>query len=281
MKFLLNKGLGKIPYLFKIWQHYFKLIHPEYVNVRDFKLTTEVPIFYILPSFYYGFYGGKQFEYFSNSIKQGDIVFDLGAHIGYFTLEASKKAKKIYSFEPNLISFNILKKNIQLNNLKNVIIENKAVYDKDSSTNFHESGVSSKIDSYGSKIIKTITLDSYTKQNNIKSIDILKVDVEDSECEVIMGARKIIKESPTIKIFMEITLKDDEIPSKILDFINEENFSLKILEYQSAKSSNVSRIEVIFERLMQNKKEKMKNNIGLLKGAVNTMESPSLNIRKE
>jgi len=245
IKIFLNKGLGRIPYLFKLWRYSFRYFHPKFMKVHDFKLTTEVPILYLSTRIYYGVYCEKQFDMFSNSIKKGDIVVDLGAYIGYFSLEASKKAEKVYAFEPHLTSFNILKKNIQLNNLKNVVIENKAVYDKNSSVNFCETpelASNSYITPDGGKTIKTVTLDSYAKKNNIKSIDVLKIDIEGSEVEALKGARNIIKSSPRIKIFMEITLKDNKIPIEILDLINEENFSLNVIYH------GYPRIDVLLKR---------------------------------
>ena len=63
------------------------------------------------------------------SIKENDIVIDIGAHVGYFTIYAAKKAKngKIITFEPSKESFNVLKNNLKINNIQNVIIENVGV----------------------------------------------------------------------------------------------------------------------------------------------------------
>src|SRR3989344_3638747 len=55
-------------------------------------------------------------------INPSDIVLDIGANYGNFTLYAALKAKKgkIYSFEPLEENFNLLKKNVSINNLSNV-----------------------------------------------------------------------------------------------------------------------------------------------------------------
>lgn len=55
-------------------------------------------------------------------IKDGEIVLDMFAGIGYFSLPMGKlsKPKKIYSIEINPISFNFLKENIKLNNINNI-----------------------------------------------------------------------------------------------------------------------------------------------------------------
>ncbi len=72
--------------------------------------------------------------YFKNmiDIKPGDIVIDVGAHIGMFSLLAAFcGARKVYAYEPEPNNFDMLKKNIHENGYDDVIIPiNKAVSDK-------------------------------------------------------------------------------------------------------------------------------------------------------
>ena len=55
-------------------------------------------------------------------VRDGDNIIDIGAHIGYFTIYAAKNAYQgiVYSIEPYIESFEILKKNLKLNDLSNV-----------------------------------------------------------------------------------------------------------------------------------------------------------------
>ena len=72
-------------------------------------------------------------------LKQVDkksVVVDVGANIGYYTLLLAKICKKVYAFEPDFECFEILKKNIKENKLKNVILINKAVSSKKGEENF-------------------------------------------------------------------------------------------------------------------------------------------------
>ena len=57
-------------------------------------------------------------------IETDDVVLDIGAHIGLFTLFASQFCTngKIYCFEPIKENFELLQENIKMNNLENVII---------------------------------------------------------------------------------------------------------------------------------------------------------------
>jgi FkbM family methyltransferase len=54
------------------------------------------------------------------SISPGDIVFDVGANIGVFTLCAAKQGAHIYAFEPIPPTFEVLQHNIHLHGLDNI-----------------------------------------------------------------------------------------------------------------------------------------------------------------
>ncbi len=53
--------------------------------------------------------------------KPDDIVLDMFAGVGPFSIEIAKVAKKVYAIEINKYAFNLLEKNIKLNKVKNVV----------------------------------------------------------------------------------------------------------------------------------------------------------------
>ena len=68
-----------------------------------------------------------------SSIKEGDIIIDAGADIGLFSVLAAFKVKekgRVIAVEPEPNNLKILRENVELNYLKNVIIVPKALYDK-------------------------------------------------------------------------------------------------------------------------------------------------------
>lgn len=140
-------------------------------------------------------------------VKAGDVVVDVGANIGYYTLLLANKVGKtgkVYAFEPDIINFEILVKNIKENNLENVVAINAAAGSKEGKLELHKSednlgdhklyGDDKEIEE-----VKTIKLDDYLK--NIK-INLMKIDTQGWEPEVIGGVKKIIKRDEPI-IFME------------------------------------------------------------------------------
>lgn len=138
------------------------------------------------------------------SLKEGDIVIDCGAHIGTFTLYAAKivgDSGMVFAFEPDSLNYQKLIKNIDLNNLNNIIAIRKGLWGENTNLKFNElhSGYSSFfIDDLKRKsLIKVpvVSLDNELRKRGIKKVDFIKMDVEGAELEVIRGAKEILKKS--------------------------------------------------------------------------------------
>lgn len=230
-----GKGYGKNKFLYRLWQIYFRLIHPKYAVVRGFKLSTDNSKDYIISSYYYDNFEKKEFDLFSNVIKEGDVVVDCGSYIGFYSLEASTKVGKtgkVYAFEPHPKNFEITKKNIELNNFTNTICENKAVSNHTGKSFLSEAEINTEHHLADKGIeVHTIKLDDYFKNLGYK-VDVLKIDVEGTEMDVLNGAKKIMKNNPHIKIFLEVTLsKDGSIPGDIKNFIEKNKFKVEELNF--------------------------------------------------
>lgn len=129
-------------------------------------------------------------------LKEGDIVFDLGGYHGLYSILASKKIGdlgKVYCFEPDPNNFEICKRNIENNNLKNIILINKAVSDHSGSNLFFKRGHGSRIVDSSFKTntkgamckIESISLSDFIKKEDLKRIDFIKADIEGSEVELV------------------------------------------------------------------------------------------------
>jgi len=143
-------------------------------------------------------------------IFDGNVVVDIGASIGYYTVLFAKivgEKGQVFAFEPEHENFNILKKNIEVNNFKNVVIENIAISDKIGHLPLKvEKDGSHKIIYDDSKEnmyeIKSTTLDEYFKQFDNK-IDFIKMDAEGSEYFILQGMKKILEKQSDLKIMTE------------------------------------------------------------------------------
>lgn len=120
--------------------------------------------------------------------RGGELVLDIGANIGYYTLLMSKmvgESGKVYAFEPEPKNFEILQKNIKLNNANNVVIEKLALSDKvgRSFIALSEDSGQHRISDSGLEI-QTTTIDEYFGN---KKIDFIKMDAEGSEGKILRG----------------------------------------------------------------------------------------------
>ena len=52
---------------------------------------------------------------------KGDVLFDIGANIGTYSLYAASKGVKVFAFEPESGSYAILNNNIKINSYSNYI----------------------------------------------------------------------------------------------------------------------------------------------------------------
>ena len=142
--------------------------------------------------------------------KESQCFFDVGAHIGIVTLAVSKNIKKngtVFAFEPSKVNLKFLRYHISCNKLKNIRVVDKLVSSsEDTKSIFFESKEASGMNSVISlnnkdinqkKFIRSTTLDVFCKSNNIYP-DIIKVDIEGSEIEMLIGAKKILKKHKPI-----------------------------------------------------------------------------------
>ena len=133
----------------------------------------------------------NEYEIDNFLIKDNDSIIDIGGHIGLFSLLVSQKSKyaNIYSFEPIEDNFSLLKKNLELNNIKNVFPFNLAVSKDSDKVNLFlsndESAHSIISKDSESVTVKSISLQKIFDENEINTCKLLKLDCEGAEYEII------------------------------------------------------------------------------------------------
>ena len=178
-------------------------------------------------------------DYNISQIKPGMVIVDAGAHIGTFTLLASKMVGnqgKVIAIEPERNSFGQLTKNLELNKIKNVIPVNIGLSDFNGNKDFFvdkESACNSFTLNFGRQItnklsIKVKTLDSVLQEININKVDFLKIDTEGAELEILKGAQQSIIGSPEIKMVIAAYHYPKE-KEEVFQYLKNLKFSPKIL----------------------------------------------------
>lgn len=141
----------------------------------------------------------KVYEPFLKGKKDLTII-DCGANIGLTALYFAKYAKQVYAIEPAQQHVDIIKKNLEGNDIKNVTVVKKALSNVNGTTKFFHNtnttmfslnpAVNNKNDF---EEVETITMDKLFEDKNITNVDFMKVDVEGHESEIFNsdGFRKV------------------------------------------------------------------------------------------
>jgi FkbM family methyltransferase len=187
-------------------------------------------------------------------INKSDTVVDIGANIGIFTIFAANKAKNgiIYSYEPVPENFDLLKKNIEMNNFKNIKIYKFAVLGKKGEVKISLSNWNDGMHSVGIRGIKVsgITLEDIFLNNKIKKINFLKIDCEGSEYDILINTpeeylKKIEKISmefhdfgiydiPSLKGFLETNGFQTIVKRNLLSYLPIKMFRIGMIYASSA-----------------------------------------------
>jgi len=169
---------------------------------------------------------------FEKFVRKNDVVYDIGAHAGYFTLLASYLVGdegKVYSFEPNKRVFNALNKNIKINNCRNTFVFNIAVSDKNSYL-FFKTGKGSgtgRLSDVGEYKVEVVKLDDFVCKGDIFGPNVIKIDVEGEELNVLKGAKNLLeKYKPTIFL----STHSQELYEKCSVFLKSLNYEIHTIE---------------------------------------------------
>ena len=215
-----GRGVGKYYPVRKIIKIIQKLLKPDFATIQGHKLYLDKNDSLNLAM--NGIYGEFETELVKNEIRPGDVIIDVGGHIGYFTLIFAKSVGfegKVFAFEPEPTNFEILRKNVEINGYQNVVLEQKAASDKNGTCELfvgqRSSGANriyqpkkTKTQRFKSVIADTIRLDDYFSNSDLKNkIKFIKIDVEGAELLVLKGMRDILQNNKTLTIFTEF-IKD-------------------------------------------------------------------------
>lgn len=144
-----------------------------------------------------GTYEPEQTRLFQQHIPAGATVFDIGAHVGYYTVLSSVLTGprgRVFAFEPNPANHAFLQRHVGLNRLTNVAIENAAVSDRKGTASFAfgTGSGTGRLDSGGTLQVRTLRLDDFCAEHDVRP-GVMKIDVEGAELDVLRGVEGTLR----------------------------------------------------------------------------------------
>jgi FkbM family methyltransferase len=182
----------------------------------------------------------------------GDVVLDLGGHVGMVSIYLAKKYPfiKIYSYEPSPFNYKHFLINLRANDVKNVRAFNQAVTQDGRDLNMiayyqsNSGGVTAQLrnmklpDRVNFKA-KSLTLDQIFNQNQIERCKLLKIDIEGSEYEVLLNSGYLHKVDYLVGEF------------HINDYLAEKSYSIEALHEHLKKFIPEQKIRFTSQRMAE------------------------------
>ncbi|MBS1665343.1 MAG: FkbM family methyltransferase [Bacteroidetes bacterium] len=162
----------------------------------------------------WGAYDHRKIEFLQGVLKEGDVLYVAGAHIGTVGIPLSRKVRQVYAFEASPSTFALLQWNVVLNKRDNIKVYNYALYDREEDILFYNS----KANSGGSKIrpaagnylydydepdVVTVSgklLDKVREQESLDYPDVIVMDIEGAEFNALLGGQACLENARVLYI---------------------------------------------------------------------------------
>ena len=193
-------------------------------------------------------------------IKPGQTVIDVGANIGYYTLQFAKlvgPTGHVYAFEPDPENYKLLCRNVAQNGYANVTTIQKAVSNCSAQLklfrneeNFGDHRIYDCDNGRPSVTVDTISLDQYVATID-RAIDVIKFDIQGAEAMAFEGMSKLLHDHTALQIITEFWPRGLKMsgtePRKFLENLIEHGFQVKVIDEQSSSLQTLE-IDKVLQR---------------------------------
>ncbi len=169
-------------------------------------------------------------------LSSGDVFIDVGAHIGYYTLVASRivgPEGHVYAFEPAPETYAALRENLARNGVSNVTALRLAAGSRYTTATLLEAPRANTSAStlvpraalessagvgHGRTEVSVSPVHTQIQPEHVARVRMVKVDVEGSEIDALRGLERLLGGSSPLALLVEISPEwSDESPAAYLD----------------------------------------------------------------
>jgi FkbM family methyltransferase len=146
-----------------------------------------------------GSYEQDKVRLFVQLTSPNDVVYDLGANAGYYTLVAARligPSGRVIAFEPVPRNLWYLRRHLKLNHVSNATLVPAAASATTGMAWFNPEGDSSMghLSTEGTLQVPTVAIDELVGRANIEAPNVMKIDVEGAESELLRGAQRTLEQ---------------------------------------------------------------------------------------
>lgn len=222
----------------------------------------------IYKPFYFSYkYFNEQSEikFISQYIHSGDVVLDIRANIGFYTILFAKyvgKEGKVYAFEPESNNFSKLIKNTA--HISQIHPVCAAVSHVTGSIQLYSSDFDLNVDfrTYATALnkkmmnISAYAIDDFVQQNHIDGIQFIKIDIQGYEYQALQGMKHTLTHFKDIKILMEYwpygLSQAGCHPANLFEFFNQLHYNMFLLQSGQLKPLTKDILANLFFENIQN-----------------------------
>lgn len=241
-RFLVQKLLRLSRYFrIKFYKYNQKVKNPGYAfgNVNGFKMFLDLKNDSGISKELYIFgkreHDATNFILSSNLVKEGDVVLDIGANIGYYALIWSKLIGdngKVYALEPVKNNFRMLVKNINLNDANNITPFNIAA-GRENKKEFINVAKAGNISSFfnkeaeitGKEEVDLIKIDDFLKDKEYPTL--VRMDVEGYAGEILKGMKNTLKTTKYLLIEIHPHIKNKKQKEEFASILMDNGFKVE------------------------------------------------------
>jgi FkbM family methyltransferase len=172
-----------------------------------------------------GTYERSDVDLFVDLLRPDDVVWDVGAHAGYFTLASASHVRHVVACEPDPRNAGRLRRHLAVNRIANATVIEAAIGDHEGQVSFGGG------DSYQGKVghgqhqVRATTLDTLIRAGGLPAPSVMKMDIEGNELRALRAGRAALKGARVVLLGFH----SDELREQCRDLLTEAGFAVTLL----------------------------------------------------